>query len=217
MAGSDEKKQEQRKALRSIVGELVSSLMTEKAEQMSLRHAAIEAMTDSWGLSTPEAITLLMETVIGIACLNKKDESSYEAVIEALEISWRQRIDAAKKGVGEFAAIKDKLKKAREQAQHRPVKEPVVPVEQRTILKGKVIKRGVCECGADILKPEIPIGKEYRILSDTIRETTGKCQACNKDLTVSVGSVIEFCDSCQEDHETGIMAIGCLSFSEGAS
>lgn len=56
-------------------------------------------------------------------------------------------------------------------------------------VKAKLVKRSVCECGADAVWEHVPIGKEYLVYPESVAERKWMCTVCGKTHTSKVITV----------------------------
>lgn len=76
-------------------------------------------------------------------------------------------------------------------------------------IAGKVIKRGICPCGFPLLNEDVPQGKTYQIIAETIQPANLQCGGCKQTMPVTTGQAL--CEDCGR-HPVGQMVLDILEF-----
>ena len=237
--------EEMRERLRETLKKLAPE-MEQQLELIQGRQKALVGLLASWNLHPADGMALLLDVAISLAVRTKDGIAPVMALdavgklfaeklrlagdsmvalgkikeqgrdpdtvpmSEVMDLVSEERVeqlfDLHVRGAGDDVAADKVAAKVDEAA--RP---------QRTILVGKLARYKVCGCGHALVKEEIPLGTEYRLLSDTVQERELICGGCGKRQMISVAQVVEYCGDCGGEHKQGVMPLNCLDFGERAS
>lgn len=91
---------------------------------------------------------------------------------------------------------------------YRVLREAGADVAGEYVTEGRHARKNICECGFAILRDEIPLGKTYLILRNSVMDYTLRCEGCHKEKHVRVA----LCLADESTRKITRMPIDCLDF-----